>query len=262
MFILNWAWKLAERVAVGMDFTMRVIAAMPATLVREFATIVVQFERVAWGGFPLAAVAGLCVGLVTWLQTHRLLAAYSLEISTPGILMVAVVVETGPILASLLVAGRMGAGLAAEFGSMTLTEELDARQVLGARIIPTLVAPRVWACMLATPVLTIVFDAFALLGGLTGELTGGSLSFEGFLGRSLDYLELGDSLSATAKTAVFGFLIGVIGSWTGLRAGGSTEQVGRASTRGVVSSSLAVFIANAAIAPWLQALVAALDGGG
>src|SRR5207249_6041200 len=169
-----------------------------------------------WGSLPIVAIAGMSVGLVTWLQTRRLLLRYGGEALLPGVLSVAVTVETGPTLAGLLVAGRMGAGLAAELGSMVLTEEVDAREVLGAPPLKTLVAPRVIACTLAVPLLTVVLDAAAVAGGLAAELAAGSLSVQVFGARALDYLRLSDILPATLKTAVFGLLVGLIGCWTGL----------------------------------------------
>jgi phospholipid/cholesterol/gamma-HCH transport system permease protein len=162
------------------------------------------------------------------------------------------------VLASLLVAGRLGAGLAAELGSMTMTEELDAREVLGAPIVPTLIAPRAVACALAVPLLTIALDAAALLGALGAELAAGSVAPEVFGRRALDFLRISDVVPATLKTAVFGFLIALVGCWTGLAADRSTEAVGRAATRGVVRSMLAVFAANVVLVPATQALTQAL----
>ena len=104
---------------------------MPGAAWRRPGEVLRQFERVAWGGLPVVAAAGTSVGLVTWLQVRRLLATYGAEENLPSVLSAAVLVETGPVLASLLVAGRMGAGLGAELGSMTMTEEVDAREVLG-----------------------------------------------------------------------------------------------------------------------------------
>src|SRR5207302_10471127 len=112
--------------------------------------------------------------------------------------------------------GRMGTGLAAELGSLVLTEEIDALVVLGAPPIPTLVAPRALACALAVPLLTVVLDAAAVLGGLTAEQLAGTLSAQAFWQRSLDYLRLCDVVPATLKTAVFGLLVGLVGCWTGL----------------------------------------------
>ena len=107
--------------------------------------------------------------------------------------------------------------------------------MLGADPVPTLVAPRAIACALAVPLLTVVLDASAVLGGLAAELAAGTLSAAGSsgAGRSI-FLRLGDVVPATLKTAVFGLLIGLVGCWTGLNADRSAEAVGRAATRGVV----------------------------
>jgi phospholipid/cholesterol/gamma-HCH transport system permease protein len=173
-----WDWVVEPLARFGrfVDFSARAVAAMPAALAWRSGESVRQFERVSWGSLPIVVVAGVCIGLVTWLQTHRLLERYGAEATLPSILTVAVMVETGPMLAGLLVAGRMGAGLAAELGSMVLTEEIDAREVLGAHPLPTLVAPRALACALALPLLTVAMDLAAVLGGLLAEQTAGSLS--------------------------------------------------------------------------------------
>ncbi len=241
------------------DFVLNVVAALPQALFRRTRETLNQFERVTWGGLPIASVAGLSVGLVTWLQTRRLLVEYGIEATLPSVLAVAVMVETGPLLASLLVAGRMGAGLAAELASMTLTEEIEARAILGADPVATLVAPRVLACAVALPLLTIVLDACAMLGALGAELGAGSLTIELFGARSLAYLRLIDLVPATLKTALFGMIVAIIACWTGLHADRSTESVGRAATRGVVGSMLAVFGANVLIVPWIQWMASVLS---
>lgn len=245
-----------------LDFTARTLRALPVCLTRRSGELVRQFERVAWGSLPIVAAAGLSIGLVTWIQTRRLLVGYGLEDTLPGVLAAAVLVETGPLLASLLVAGRLGAGLAAEIGSMGLTEEIDARVVLGSPPIAALMAPRVLACALAVPLLTIVFDAAALGGGLAAEQVAGRLSAVAYQQRSLDYLWLHDIIPATLKTAIFGLLVGLIGCWTGLAADRSTEAIGRAATRGVVRAMLAIFAANAAIVPLINAAVDAIGWSG
>lgn len=240
------------------DFSARVAWEIPGALLRRPGEALRQFERVAWGSLAIVLAAGGSVGLVTWLQTRRQLVAYEMEANLPSVLAVVVLVETGPMLASLLVGGRMGAGLAAELGSMSLTEELDARDVLGAPTLPTLVAPRAIACAAAVPLLTILLDAAAMLGGLAAELAAGTLSPEVFGARALDLLQLSDVVPSTLKTGVYGFLIGLVGCWTGLRAERSTEAVGQAATRGVVLAMLSVFAANVAMVPAIQAAVAAM----
>ena len=173
-------------------FAARTCAAIPAALVLHAGEVVVQFEQVAVRSFPIVVGAGLSVGLVTWLQTHRLLVQHGAESTLPSFLAVAVLVEIGPILAGLLVASRMGAGLAAELGTMVLNEEIDARRALGVDPLPSLVAPRAIACMLAVPLLTVVLDASAMLGGLAAEQSAGNLT-----ARTL--LEQGDGLSPARR---------------------------------------------------------------
>jgi phospholipid/cholesterol/gamma-HCH transport system permease protein len=234
------------------DFLWRTLAAMPAALFARSGEVVWQFELVALKSLPIVLGAGMSVGLVTWLQTHRLLVANGAEAALPSFLAVAVVVEIGPVLAGLLVASRMGAGLAAELGSMTLNDEIDARIVLGADPVPSLVAPRAIACALAVPLLTVMIDASALVGAMVGELTAGKLSPMVFWRDSLVFLRLSDVIPATLKTIFFGLLVGLIGCWTGLNADRSTEAVGLAATRGVVLATLAVFAANVVLVPCIQ----------
>jgi phospholipid/cholesterol/gamma-HCH transport system permease protein len=233
-------------------FVLATLAALPTVALRRPGEVMRQLDRVAWGSWPLVTVAGASIVLVTWLQARRILVRYGLEATLPSFLAGHVLVETGPMLASLLVAGRLGAGLAAELSSMTLTEEIDARTILGAFPIPTLVAPRVLACTLAVPLLTVWIDAAALLSGLAAELVAGSLSPSLFWARALDVLSLSDIVPATLKTALFGLLIGLVGCYTGLTADRSTEAVGHASTHGVVRSMLAVFAANVILVPLIQ----------
>jgi phospholipid/cholesterol/gamma-HCH transport system permease protein len=247
-----------EQLGRFLDFVLRALVVLPSAFYRRPGELLRQFERVAWGSLALVSVAGVSVGLVTWLQTHRLLVNYGVESTLPSFLAPAVLVELGPMLAGLLVAGRMGAGLAAEMGSMVLTEELDARAVLGALPLPTLVAPRAIACALAVPFLTVVLDAAAILGGMGAEQCSGHLSAQVFWHKSLVYLRMSDIVPATLKTGVFGLLVGLVGCWTGLEADRSTEAVGRAATLGVVRSMAAVFLANVALVPPIQAAVSAL----
>src|SRR5271167_300547 len=187
-----------------LDFAARACGSAPGAVVHRFGEVIWQFEQVAVRSLPIVVGAGFSVGLVAWLQTHRLLAAHGAESTLPSFLAVAVLVEIGPILAGLLVAARMGAGLAAELGSMVLNEEIDARVALGADPVRTLVAPRAIACALAVPLLTVIMDASALLGGLGAELAAGRSNAWLFWSKSLLFLRLCDVVPATLKTAIFG----------------------------------------------------------
>src|SRR5262249_267685 len=246
-------------------FTVRACGSAPRALVSHASEVVGQFEQVAVRSLPIVVGAGLSVGLVTWLQTYRLLVEHGAESTLPSFLAAAVLVELGRVLAGRVVASGMGGGLAAELGTMVLNEEIDARIALGADPVPSLVAPRAIACALAVPLLTVILDAAALLGGLGAELTAGKMIAPLFWSKSLVFLRLCDVIPATLKTVVFGLLTGLIACWTGLlawwtglNAGGSAEDVGRAAIRGVVRATLAVFAANVVMVPLIQAGVAGM----
>jgi phospholipid/cholesterol/gamma-HCH transport system permease protein len=239
-------------------FAAEVCRAVPWALVSRFGEVVWQFEQVAIRSLPIILGAGLSVGLVAWLQTHRVLATHGAESTLPSFLAVAVMVEIGPVLAGLLVAGRMGAGLAAELSSMVQSEEIDARIVLGADPVASLVAPRAIACALAVPLLTVIIDASALLGSLAAELAAGRLTALAYWKGTMVFLRLSDILPATLKTGVFGLLVGLVACWTGFCADRSTEAVGRAAIQGVVRSVLSVFAANVVMVPLIHAGVTIL----
>ena len=187
------------------------------------------------------------------------MAEYGFEANLPSVLAAAVLVETGPILASLLVAGRLGAGLAAELGSMNLTEEVDALAVLeGAGRADLWWAPRVLACTLAVPLLTIVIDGSALVGGLVAEPGRRARSSAASTWRQVPGASSGSRTSSPPRSRrpPSGMVIGLVGCWTGMNADRSTEAVGHAATRGVVRSMLAVFAVNVVLVPIIQAAVA------
>jgi phospholipid/cholesterol/gamma-HCH transport system permease protein len=240
------------------EFSARTCVSVPSAFIHRLGEIIGQFERVALQSSPIVIGAGLSVGMVAWLQTHRLLVPYGAESTLPSFLAVGVLIEVGPLLAGLLVAARMGAGLAAELGSMVLNEEIDARVVMGADPVPSLVAPRAIACALAVPLLTVILDAFALSGSLAAELALGTSTSSLFWNKTLVFLSLHEIVPATLKTAVFGLLVGLLACWTGLNAGSSTEAVGRAAIGGVVRSLLGVFAANLVMVPCIQAANRAL----
>lgn len=239
-------------------FSARVFGAIPTAIATRLGEVVWQFERVAVSGFVVTTAAGLCMGAAAWMQTYRLLVAHGAESTLPSFLAAAVLVEIGPLLAGLLVAARMGAGLAAELATMVLNEEIDARRAFGIDIVASLVAPRAIACLAAVPLLTIVIDAAAVGGGLAAESVAGRISPTLYWSKSLVFLKMTDVVPATLKTAVFGFLIATSACWTGLNAGRSTEDVGRAAILGVVRSVTAVFVSNVLLIPIIQAGVAAL----
>src|SRR5262245_39721545 len=144
-----------ETVGQFTHLAMRCLFALPGALLRP-REVVAQLHSILVGAVPLGAVAGLALGVVIWLHSHRLLARFEAGEYLPEGLALAVVLELAPTGAGLVIAGRSGASLAAELGSMRLTEQLDALEVLGISPMRQLIGPRVLACVLALPLLTIL----------------------------------------------------------------------------------------------------------
>jgi phospholipid/cholesterol/gamma-HCH transport system permease protein len=214
-----------------------------------------QLHSILVGAVPLGAVAGLALGVVIWLHSHRLLARFGAAEYLPEGLALAVVLELAPTGAGLVIAGRSGASLAAEIGSMRLTEQIDALEVLGISPMRQLIAPRVLACVVALPLLTVLMIYLELLGSFAAEMSGGAMTWTAYHTAALRSLRLEEVLPAMLKTLVFGFLIGVAGCYCGLTAEGGTEGVGRAATRGVVASILLVLASNVFLVKLIQMLV-------
>jgi phospholipid/cholesterol/gamma-HCH transport system permease protein len=170
----------------------------------------------------------------------------------PRYLALAVVLELAPMGAGLIVAGRSGASLGAELGSMRLTEQIDALEVLGVSPLRQLVAPRVLACALALPLLTVFIAYLALVGSYGAEALGGHLSLTQYRSDCLGELRVQDMLPAVIKTMVFGYLIAVTGCYFGMTAHGGTEGVGRAATRGVVFSIFLVLVSDVLLVQLIQ----------
>ncbi|MFO0843010.1 MAG: ABC transporter permease [Gemmataceae bacterium] len=247
-------FALLERLGWAAWFALAATRSLPAALGRPRA-LLGQLYQVLLGGLPLALTAGLAIGVVVWMHLHGAL----LSVGGPGAvqylpqaLSLAVVLELSPLTAGLLVAGRSGASLGAELGSMRLTEQVDALEVLGLSPLRELVAPRLLACMLALPLLTLFISYLALLSGYAAEALGGSMTWAQYRNECVRVLRLRDVIPATLKTVVFGYLVGLVGCWKGLTARGGTEGVGDAATGGVVVSIFLVLLADVALVKLIQ----------
>ena len=216
-----------------------------------------QLYRVYVGAMPLGVIAGLALGVVIWLHLHgvleRLGSGYKELL--PRALALAVVLEFAPLGAGFIVAGRSGASLGAELGSMRQTEQIDALEVLGVSPLFQLVGPRVLACMVTLPLLTVIIAFLALAGGYAAEFLGGSMTLRHYWAEIQRDLRLEDVIPATLKTVAFGYLIGVTGCYCGMTARGGTEGVGQAATRGVVLSIALVVLSNVILVKIIQMLV-------
>jgi phospholipid/cholesterol/gamma-HCH transport system permease protein len=237
-------------------FAARALLAALAAPARP-GTLLTQFYQVLLGVLPLGLVAGLAVGAVLFLQLHGIFQRFEAEQYLPQAMALAVVLEFAPIGAGLILAGRAGASLGAELGSMRLTEQIDALETLGLSPLRYLVGPRVLACMLTMPLLTVFVAYLAIAAGLLGDAALGTMSARQYLNETVRVLTLQDALPAILKTVVFGYLIGVTGCYHGMTAYGGTEGVGRAATRGVVVSIVLVLVSDVVLVRVIQLLTGA-----
>jgi phospholipid/cholesterol/gamma-HCH transport system permease protein len=228
-------------------YTHFAFSSMPAALLawRRPAELSRQLYQILLGALPLGIVAGIALGFVVWIHLHGVVEPEYRE-KVPEYLALAIVLEFAPLGAGLIVAGRSGASIGAELGSMRLTEQIDALEVLGLSPLLQLVGPRVLAAMIALPLLTVLMAYIAIGSSYLAEMLGGTMSwsvYENCVLRGLDTRQLKIILS-TLKTIVFGFFVAITGCYYGMQATGGTEGVGQAATRGVVVSIFLVLIAN------------------
>jgi phospholipid/cholesterol/gamma-HCH transport system permease protein len=210
----------------------------------EFGEVARQLHEMGFRSAPLVAIAGLAVGIVLSMHTRASLERFGAESMIPAGLAMALVRETGPLTAGLLLSGRIGAGIGAELGAMRVTEQIDALEASAVDAFRYLVVTRVAACVLIFPLLTTIMNFAGILGGFFAETVATGMGLELYFTRAFTLVEMSDYIPATLKTMVFGFIIATVSSYLGFNAVSGTEGVGRASTRAVVASSILIIVAN------------------
>jgi phospholipid/cholesterol/gamma-HCH transport system permease protein len=193
---------------------------------------------------PLIAVSGLAVGVVLSMHTRASLERFGAESMIPAGLAIALVRETGPLTAGLLLSGRIGAGIGAELGAMRVTEQIDALEASAVDAFRYLVVTRVIACVVAVPILTTLMNFAGMMGGFIAETIATGMSLNLYFDRAFSLIGLTDYVPATVKTMVFGFIIATVSAYLGFTTTSGTEGVGRASTRAVVMSSVGIIVSN------------------
>ena len=203
-----------------------------------------QMDETGSKSLILVLVTGCSIGIVLSMQSRATLARFGAEAVLPSMLALSIVKEIGPVITSLVLAGRLGAGIAAELGSMRVTEQIDALEVSALQPFKYLVVTRVLACVVMFPLLTIACDIVALLGGYAESFLSIGLDYRLFIDQAFSSLKLSDVLFSTAKTSIFGFLVSIVGCYSGYYVRGGTREVGQAAMRAVVIGSLLVFLAD------------------
>ena len=211
------------------------------------------FERGLWleqlyqlgvRSLTITNITLLFTGMVLAIQTAYSLSAYGGKAFVGDILALSIVRELGPVLTALMVAGRVGAGVTAELGSMAVTEQIDALRALAANPVRKLVVPRVGALILVLPVLTILADTVGLFGGLIMSVLEVGQTRAYYLAHVYAALTVGDILSGVGKSVFFAFFIGTIACYNGMHAKGGADGVGKATTNTVVLASISVIISD------------------
>jgi phospholipid/cholesterol/gamma-HCH transport system permease protein len=210
----------------------------------EFRETLRQLHELGLRSTPLIAVSGVAVGVVLSMHTRASLERFGAESLIPAGLALALVKETGPLTAGLLLSGRIGAGIGAEIGAMRVSEQIDAIEASAVDAFHYLVVTRAVACIIALPILTTVMNFCGMLGGFLAETAANGMSLRLYFDRSFDLIGLADYVPATLKTMAFGFIIAVVSSYLGFTTSSGTEGVGRASTRAVVLSSILIIVSN------------------
>jgi len=210
----------------------------------EFSETIRQLYELGVRSAPLIAVSGVAVGVVLSMHTRASLERFGAEAMIPAGLALALVRETGPLTAGLLLSGRIGAGIGAELGAMKVTEQIDALEATAVDSFRYLVVTRVVACVIAVPLLTTLMNFAGMLGGFIAETTATGMSLVHYFNRAFSLVDMADYVPATLKTMVFGFIIATMSSYLGFTTESGTEGVGRASTRAVVFSSILIIVSN------------------
>ncbi|MBM3467429.1 MAG: ABC transporter permease [Alphaproteobacteria bacterium] len=203
-----------------------------------------QIISIGYFSLPVVAMTAVFSGAVLALQSYTGFSRFSAESSIATVVVLSITRELGPVLAGLMVAGRVGASIAAEIGTMKVTEQIDALFTLSTDPIKYLVVPRVIASVLTMPCLVLIGDIIGVMGGYLVSVY--KLGFNGitYIKNTVEYLETIDVVSGLVKAAVFGFIIAIMSCYHGYHSNKGAKGVGTATTDAVVSSSILILLSN------------------
>ena len=213
----------------------------PPFYVREFLQAVLY---IGYFSLPVVGMTTLFTGGALALQIYAGGARFNAESVVPSIVAIGMVRELGPVLAGLMVAGRVAAAIAAELGTMKVTEQIDALVTLSTDPMKYLVVPRVLAAALVLPALVAVGDVIGIMGGFLVGVSRLDFNAAVYLGNTIDFLEGWDVVSGLIKAAVFGLIVATMGCYHGMHSGRGARGVGRATTNAVVSASVLILASN------------------
>jgi phospholipid/cholesterol/gamma-HCH transport system permease protein len=203
-----------------------------------------QMVKVGVNSTPVVLLTTLFTGMVLALQTFTVLQRFNAESFVGSLVALSMVRELSSVLSGLIVAGRAGSAMGAELGTMRVTEQIDALEVMATDPVHYLVVPRVWASTIMLPLLVALGNGIGILGGYVVAVVLFKANPVSYVSRTFQFMELNDLLSGLVKAAVFGFLLAVIGCLQGFYTTGGAEGVGRSTTAAVVVASIAILISD------------------
>ena len=206
-----------------------------------------QLLHIGWLSLPVVGLTALFTGAALALQIHSGGARFQASDVVPAIVAIGMARELGPVLGGLMVAARVASAIAAELGTMRVTEQIDALVTLTTDPIAWLVSPRLWAAILSVPLLVGVGDIIGIMGGWLIGTQALGFNSSTYIANSWAYLQTWDVLSGVVKGGFFGFIVALSGCWFGIHAGGGAAGVGRATTNAVVAASVGILAANFAL---------------
>jgi phospholipid/cholesterol/gamma-HCH transport system permease protein len=250
------AW-LKSAVLEVQEYTLLVLATIRATFSRPFyfRDVVEQFEAIGIGSLSVVLLTGFFTGAALALQSGMTLDQFGARSLVGRLVSASMVKELGPVLTGLMLAGRVGSGIAAELGSMIVTDQINALRALGTDPIRKLVVPRFLAGIFMAPVLTVIADTAGMVGGWIIAVTELNVPTGVYWSSVTQALFMGDAWMGLVKPFALGFVIVTIGCHVGLRTTGGTQGVGRSTTNAVVAASVAVIAVDFFITPLLIELL-------
>lgn len=204
-----------------------------------------QCYIIGYKSFSLVAITGFVLGFVLTLQSEPTLKDFGAVSYVPSMVAISVIREIGPVIIALICAGKIASSIGAELGSMKVSEQIDAMEVSGANPVQYLVVTRILACTIMIPLLTLMADALALMGGFVASNISNDMSIVLYFNKAFSSLSFADLIPAVIKTLFFGYAIGFVGCFKGYNSDRGTESVGVAANSAVVSASLWIIMLDA-----------------
>lgn len=240
--------KIGEQVIGGLENAGRIMILFISTIGRlnhaNFKHVIRQMAHLGVDSLLIVKLTTLFTGMVLTVQTAHEFIKYGAQASVGGVVAIAMGRELSPVLTGVVVAGRVGAAIAAEIGSMKVTEQIDALRVMATNPIAYLVVPRLIACVLMMPILVVYADIIGTFGGYLVATLYSDISSYTFLNSIKVFADIGDVTGGLIKSMFFGGIVAIIGCHKGLTAAPGAEGVGKATTGSVVTSMILIFISN------------------